>query len=159
MESVHKKYHDTSKNLSSFRTEKLSLERNSQFCELTDLDGYSRDFSDQHLLVELFSGAGGLSLGLEIAGFRYVIAVDKLQDSVETHACHFPGASINCDISDEKTLEELVEPLRNQQISLLAGGPPCQPFQTSEMGKEKGEMELGSMKDHRRELWQSLFTE
>ena len=101
--------------------------------------------------------AGGLSLGLEKAGFRNVLAVDKLQDSVETHACHFPGASINCDISDEKTLEELLEPLRKHQISLLAGGPPCQPFSKPlRWARKKGEMELGSMKDHRRELWQSF---
>ena len=89
MESVHKKYQDTSKNLSSFRTEKLSLERNSQFCELTDLDGYCRDFSDQHLLVELFSGAGGLSLGLEKAGFRNPVFPDcELNLEIEAVRSH-----------------------------------------------------------------------
>ena len=47
----------------------------------------------RRLAADLFSGAGGLSLGLENAGFRVVLSADHDASSVETHGHHFGGLS------------------------------------------------------------------
>ena len=45
------------------------------------------------LAADLFSGAGGMSLGLEQAGMRVVFGADFDTDALETHAHHFAGMS------------------------------------------------------------------
>lgn len=72
--------------------------------------------------LELFSGAGGLSLGLEKAGFRVVAAVESDRDSARTYAALFPHADLkNCRI-EELSFKDY------RGIDLVSGGPPCQPF-------------------------------
>lgn len=74
-------------------------------------------------MVDLFSGAGGLSLGLEQAGFESVMAVEVVKDACETYSKFFPKASLK-----DANIETLdFRPLRGK-VDLVAGGPPCQPF-------------------------------
>src|ERR1035438_884966 len=56
--------------------------------------------SGEHLAADLFSGAGGLSLGLEAAGYRVVLSVDRDAEAVETHRHHFGGLALDWDLSD-----------------------------------------------------------
>src|SRR5262249_23798648 len=70
-------------------------------CSIEALADYVRDVSGP-LAVDLFCGAGGLSLGLERAGFNVVLGIDQDQSAIETHRAHFPGASVRADISDER---------------------------------------------------------
>jgi DNA (cytosine-5)-methyltransferase 1 len=72
--------------------------------------------------VDLFCGAGGLSLGLEDAGFEVVCAVDCDRDSGETYSRLFPHAAFS------QSLIEAIGFSPYDGIDLLAGGPPCQPF-------------------------------
>jgi DNA (cytosine-5)-methyltransferase 1 len=73
--------------------------------------------------VVLFSGAGGLSLGLKRAGFEPIVALDIDPFASKTFKFNFPGVPvINADV---RTLDW--EPFRGK-IDLVAGGPPCQPF-------------------------------
>ena len=53
-----------------------------------------------HLAADLFSGGGGLSLGLEAAGYRVVLAADQDAEAVETHRHHFGGLALDWDLSD-----------------------------------------------------------
>jgi DNA (cytosine-5)-methyltransferase 1 len=119
---------------------------------------YHKEYSRLPLAVDLFSGAGGLSLGLQGAGFRLALAVDQNSFAVETHAAYFPGVSVAADISSEAALDELLEPLRGRRIDLLSGGPPCQPFsRVARWIRSTNPEGLGSLRDHRRELWKSFL--
>jgi DNA (cytosine-5)-methyltransferase 1 len=144
--------------LENVRGPKLTLPPHPEACGHTDLAAYHREFSRQPLAVDLFSGAGGLSLGLQKAGFRLVLAVDRDQFAVETHSAHFPGASIVKDVAVEDALDELLEPLLSRRIDLLAGGPPCQPFSIAARWRRSVSSDgMGSLRDHRRELWRSFI--
>jgi DNA (cytosine-5)-methyltransferase 1 len=82
-------------------------------------------------MVSLFSGAGGLDVGLEQAGFRRVVSVE-----VDSIACETLGANrnskqmiLNADIHHLRS-EDLCEKcgLDAEEVTMLVGGPPCQPF-------------------------------
>jgi DNA (cytosine-5)-methyltransferase 1 len=104
---------------------RLRLPAHRESCAIGDLSRYHRQYSSHPLAIDLFSGAGGLSLGLKRAGFKLLLAIDQNAHAVETHSAYFPGASIKADISTEEALDKLLEPLRGKRIDLLAGGPPA----------------------------------
>jgi len=82
--------------------------------------------------IDLFSGCGGLTLGLKQAGFRVIGAVDVDPLSVETYRANHPEVRVwQMDIRDIEVseLRELLG-VENGQIDLLAGCPPCQGFST-----------------------------
>jgi DNA (cytosine-5)-methyltransferase 1 len=111
------------------------------------------------LAVDLFSGGGGLSLGLEEAGFRVILAVDTDARSVETHQHNFPGLSLNLDLGDPENLESVVTLLSGLEIAVVAGGPPCQPFSRAGRSKIRSLVAAGhrTQADTRRELWQAFL--
>lgn len=78
--------------------------------------------------IDLFCGAGGLSLGLEAAGLHCVAAVEMNRDACETFAMRHPGALIH-DLPIQQ-----VDFTRYEGIPLLVGGPPCQPFSAGGKG-------------------------
>lgn len=82
--------------------------------------------------VSLFSGCGGLDLGLHQAGFEIALANDLDVRCAQSHALNFPetafyhgSVSTLFDSPDFKRIE------KQQNIDLLAGGPPCPPFSKS----------------------------
>ena len=85
-------------------------------------------------VLSLFTGAGGLDLGLEAAGFNPVLCVEVDSDSRDTIERNRPGWQLSNPGDIHK-----IEPnyllraagLRPRQLDLLAGGPPCQPFSKS----------------------------
>jgi len=80
--------------------------------------------------IDLFSGAGGLSCGLGMAGLKCALAVDMDQVSIETFAKNHRGvATFADDVSklDSKTIRKLTH---GKKISLVCGGPPCQGMST-----------------------------
>jgi DNA (cytosine-5)-methyltransferase 1 len=83
-------------------------------------------------LISLFSGAGGLDYGLRKAGFDARLFVEICGQCCETLRRNFPGARvINRDIRFVTTKEMLAEAgLGPKEVTLVAGGPPCQPFST-----------------------------
>ena len=80
------------------------------------------------LAVDLFCGGGGLSLGLDSAGFRVAFAADHDAWAVETHAANMQGLCEVLDLSHPAEEARVIKLLRRAEISLIAGGPPCQPF-------------------------------
>jgi DNA (cytosine-5)-methyltransferase 1 len=107
------------------------------------------------IAVDLFSGAGGLSLGLEQAGYTTVLAVDHDEWALETHRANFPGAAIDLDLADPGRVDDLIELLTGLRIDLIAGGPPCQPFSRAGRSKIRWLVEEGlrNSVDRRKELW------
>lgn len=83
--------------------------------------------------ISLFSGAGGLDLGVEAAGYRIRVSTDYDRDSCESLRQNFPHAKvIHGDIRRVTTEEMLAAArLRPGEAELLVGGPPCTPFSKS----------------------------
>lgn len=79
--------------------------------------------------LDLFSGAGGLSLGLSRAGWKPLLAVDHWPDAVATYRRNFSDHEIvDLDIS-ELTMSRLAKFL-DAEPDWVVGGPPCQGFST-----------------------------
>jgi len=110
---------------------------------------------DGPIAVDLFSGAGGLSLGLEQAGYTTVLAVDHDEWALETHRANFPGAAIDLDLADPDRVDDLMELLSGLEVDLIAGGPPCQPFSRAGRSKIRWLVDEGlrDSVDRRKELW------
>lgn len=90
-------------------------------------------------VVDLFSGAGGISHGFHRAGFSVVAGVDFDADSVKTFEFNHPGATALC--ADLATLQpkELADALkiRRGEVDCIAGGPPCQGFSRNRAFRHK----------------------
>lgn len=106
--------------------------------------------SNKFKYIDLFSGCGGLSLGLEAAGFELVLAVEKSNMAAETFYHNFIKRIESekewvdyCDLPIEEQAKtklvvselqsvlnsaKLIENLKNEGVDLIAGGPPCQGF-------------------------------
>lgn len=85
------------------------------------------------LAISLFSGAGGLDVGVERAGYRVAVATDHDLDSCETLRANFPKlAVLQGDIRRTST-DDLLDAagLVRGEAALLVGGPPCTPFSKS----------------------------
>lgn len=80
--------------------------------------------------IDLFAGAGGLSCGLEMAGFQAVLANESVEQYAETYRKNNPDVQLI--IGDVRKVCELdlIQKfnLKIGELDLLAGGPPCQGF-------------------------------
>jgi DNA (cytosine-5)-methyltransferase 1 len=74
-------------------------------------------------VVDLFSGAGGLTFGFRQAGFVPILAVEKEKDFAQTYAANFGSHVIAKDIA-----EIVDEGGINLKTDVVIGGPPCQGF-------------------------------
>jgi DNA (cytosine-5)-methyltransferase 1 len=85
-------------------------------------------------VLSLFTGAGGLDLGLEASGFKPVLCVEIDGDSRETLKLNRPSWRL-ADPGDIHALEpgQLLRQaaIKPRELTLLAGGTPCQPFSKS----------------------------
>lgn len=93
-----------------------------------------RKSSEKHSVLSLFTGAGGLDIGLEAAGFRTALCVELDEDARTTIRENRRGWKLATkgdihDLTPAQILEEAG--LGVGEVSLLAGGPPCQPFSKS----------------------------
>ena len=88
--------------------------------------------SSKPTAVDLFCGAGGLSLGLHQAKFRILSAVDLDDDSCRTYkANHLKVNLVKRDIRQVHTRDLLGKRnwrLKNKPLTMVAGCPPCQGF-------------------------------
>ena len=87
--------------------------------------------------IDLFAGAGGLSLGLKSAGWQVKSAIELDATAIATHRKNFPEADHVADDVRSINFRDF------RGIDLVAGGPPCQPFSVS--GKQLGSVDLRDM--------------
>lgn len=102
------------------------------------------------ILIDVFSGVGGLSLGAARAGFRVAGAVELDERALTVHKINFPKtAHLKKDVGSLSADDLLTElSLRPGAIQGLIGGPPCQGF--SHMGRKVAD-------DPRNSLFGSFF--
>jgi len=96
-------------------------------------------------IIDLFAGAGGLSLGAARAGFEISVAIEKDKHAFETHQKNFSSAKhsdadVSC-LSGHRVLE--LAGLRKGALAGLIGGPPCQGF--SNIGQRKANDERNNL--------------
>lgn len=93
-------------------------------------------------VLDLFSGIGGFSLGLERAGMRTVAFVEIDEFCQKVLKKHWPDVPVFSDIRN------FSKEVFNERVDLICGGFPCQPFSVA--GKRKG-------KEDNRYLWDEMF--
>src|SRR5688572_30633361 len=83
--------------------------------------------------VSLFTGCGGLDLGLTRAGFDVALGVELEETFADSYIKNFPDTPMFRGRVEDVTLAEMnsLAGQSIQQIDLLAGGPPCPPFSKS----------------------------
>ena len=92
----------------------------------------------QFRILDLFSGAGGLSLGLEMNNsFKTVVATDFFKNSLNTLKKNMPDVEIIFgDILDKNVKKSIIDKSKKGKVNMIVGGPPCQGF--SNKGKKLG---------------------
>lgn len=117
------------KSYSDFRYE--SDDRPSFHHEAYSLSDFTEPKSDIPV-VSFFSGAGGLDLGLEAAGFCHALLVEKNPVFCETLKLNRPRWKIEAaDVSETEAMVEIVSQQTGNSSEfegVFVGGPPCQPF-------------------------------
>lgn len=100
--------------------------------ELGILFAMARTSRKRPTALDLFSGCGGLSVGLRQAGFSIVGAVDADELAASTYKLNHPKAHVVTDDIRKVDAAELMKKLKLKpgQLGLLAGCPPCQGFST-----------------------------
>lgn len=95
--------------------------------------------------LELFTGGGGLALGIERAGFRHLALIEYDHDSCETLRANSGGPALRRRRWSVREIDsrEYHYDRWAGQVHLLAGGPPCQPFSIA--GKHAGENDTRNM--------------
>lgn len=87
--------------------------------------------------ISLFSGAMGLDLGIEAAGFKIRACLEMDNSAVATIRRNTSIPVINKDINNVSANEILtIAGLKKEEVCLIVGGPPCQAFSTA--GKQRG---------------------
>lgn len=93
-------------------------------------------------VVSLFSGAGGLDLGFQMAGYEIVWANDLYEDAVNTYKKNI-GNHIVCEDISKIDVDDIPD------CDIVIGGFPCQGFSVANMKRH--------VKDERNELYKQLI--
>lgn len=83
---------------------------------------------NKYKYIDLFAGAGGMSLGFDKAEFENILAVEYDKCFAETYSFNFPKHNLK--VADIKNIsnEEIKKLIGNNKIDVIIGGPPCQGF-------------------------------
>lgn len=85
--------------------------------------------------IDLFSGCGGLSHGLEMAGHKCLLGVDANKEAIASFAANHHHANVYLGDIKKLTEKKLSELLKGQKVDMVVGGPPCQGFSTVGRGE------------------------
>lgn len=114
--------------------------------------------ADLPTVIDLFSGAGGLSAGFHQEGFRVVACVENNRDAVATYRESMvrrksPQTTIlETDIRSPDVLQRLRDTLQGGTLDVLVGGPPCQDFSPARLKSKKCTERVSLVSDYLRVL-------
>lgn len=95
-------------------------------------DSWDNPSSSKLTFVDLFSGAGGISKGFELAGLQGVCGMDWFEAAGKTYRKNFHHPFVEGDIKQPKIKKEFYEKIKkqlgNKKVNIVAGGFPCQGF-------------------------------
>ncbi len=109
--------------------------------------------------IDLFCGAGGLSLGLQEAGFAVLAGADSDPVAIETYSGNIAGLSYWGDLADPGAFLEHLEAWGIETVDLIAAGIPCQPFSRAGQSKIRSlvKARIRPTDDSRADLWHGLI--
>lgn len=90
-------------------------------------------------VADMFSGCGGMSLGLTAAGLDPVFAADSWQEANQVYE-HLVGH--RSQLLDLSCVAEAASKVRRERVDIIAGGPPCQDFSAAGERIERGRANL-----------------
>lgn len=101
-----------------------------KYCNTFVLDKRKNISDDALTMVDMFCGAGGLSLGFIQEGFVTRLANDIQECCVDTYAHNHPETPRNRIVLGDikEVVEKLDQLIGNERIDIVVGGPPCQGF-------------------------------
>ena len=83
-------------------------------------------------LVDLFCGAGGLSLGFKQCGFKTIFANDFERLCIETYTYNHPEIPTDRVVcGDIRKIAECISTYIPEEVDIVIGGPPCQGFSSA----------------------------
>lgn len=92
--------------------------------------------TNQDNFIDLFSGAGGFSIGFTKVGFNPLLCVDFNPNVAATHKENFSQIPfLEANLSDKEIQNKIINKYSNKDIGVIVGGPPCQGF--SMFGKRR----------------------
>ncbi len=89
-----------------------------------------------YTFADLFSGAGGFSLGFAKEGFHDLLAIEKDEEAAATYSQNFPSSKVI--VEDIRKIHSL-EIFKSIQISpdVILASPPCEPFTAANPRRHK----------------------
>lgn len=89
----------------------------------------------QPVVLDLFCGAGGLSLGFEMAGYTIGLGIEKDLLAYQTHCHNFGGHTYLGSIEEIEDPVAFTQRYGLNQVDVIIGGPPCQGYSRVGRGK------------------------
>lgn len=83
---------------------------------------------EKYTAIDLFCGAGGLTLGLKKAGFEVVVGVELKPEIAKTYNANHRKTKLLIKDVRQVTGREILKLTKRKKIDLIAGCPPCQGF-------------------------------
>ncbi len=96
---------------------------------------FERPNSIKPVVLDLFCGAGGMSLGFQMAGYDIGLGVEKEKFPHGTHFQNFGGRCHQADMQAVCDPKALIHNYSLSHIDVIIGGPPCQGFSRVGRGK------------------------
>lgn len=90
---------------------------------------FLNDSSRAPTVLDMFCGCGGLSRGFMDAGYKILLGIDNNEAALKTFvANHGSAIGFKGDLFDTGTILEMATLIKNKEVDLIIGGPPCQGF-------------------------------
>ncbi|MBD3337614.1 MAG: DNA (cytosine-5-)-methyltransferase [Candidatus Lokiarchaeota archaeon] len=102
--------------------------------------------------IDLFSGVGGLSVGLQQAGFQIKLAIENDENAIKAYRLNHPETKVLAKDIRKIRHFEIKKWLKEETLHLLAGCPPCQGFSVMRRLNRKR-----SIRDNRNSLVLEFF--